>query len=105
MKNTKTRKVYYFQLVMRAAAFVAFVFFVAFVLKSKRRTRQMVGRERRGSKAVAFDAVKTRFAFVRTQWPASGRGDLQQAVSTEHLSGCQHRAQCLTRNKKRPDLA
>jgi hypothetical protein len=77
-KDTKKRKAYYFQLVIGAATFVFFVSFASFVLKSKRHARQRVGRERRGSKAAAFDAVKTRFALVRTQWPASGRGDLQR---------------------------
>ena len=65
-KNTKKKKHYYFQIVIRATTFVSFV------LKSKGRARQMAGRERRGSKAVAFGAVKTRFGLGRTQWPQAG---------------------------------
>ena len=74
-KNAKKKKYYYFQIVIRATTFVffvAFVAFVAFVLKSKGHARQMAGRERRGSKAVAFGAVKTRFGLGRTQWPQAG---------------------------------
>ena len=71
-KNAKKKKYYYFQIVIRATTFVAFVAFVGFVLKSKGRARQMAGRERRGSKAVAFGAVKTRFGSGRTQWPQAG---------------------------------
>jgi hypothetical protein len=71
-RNAKKKKHYYFQIVIRATTFVSFVFFVAFVLKSKGRARQMAGRERRGSKAVAFGAVKTRFGLARTQWPQAG---------------------------------
>ena len=68
-KNGKKKKYYYFQIVISATTFVSFV---SFVLKSKGRARQMAGRERRGSKAVAFGAVKTRFGSGRTQWPQAG---------------------------------
>ena len=47
--DTKEGKVYYFQLVSADAAFVVFVSFVSFVVKSKRRTWQVVGRGRSNS--------------------------------------------------------